>query len=62
MKKGVAVADNCRPTTVEVSTVDGTVKDKPLYFFLERYTQAYIAEVTQFSKMILAGEKGALHW
>jgi myo-inositol 2-dehydrogenase/D-chiro-inositol 1-dehydrogenase len=51
-EKGVAVADNCRPTTVEVSTVDGTVKDKPLYFFLERYTQAYIEEVTQFVKSI----------
>ncbi len=56
-EKGVAVADNCRPTTVEVSTVNGTAKDKPLYFFLERYTQAYIEEVTQFAKTILAGEK-----
>ncbi|WP_342046814.1 inositol 2-dehydrogenase [Bacillus sp. OTU530] len=50
--KGAATADNCRPTTVEVSTVDGVVKDKPLYFFLERYTQAYIEEVTQFVKSI----------
>jgi myo-inositol 2-dehydrogenase/D-chiro-inositol 1-dehydrogenase len=55
--KGAATADNCRPTTVEVSTVEGVVRDKPLYFFLERYTQAYIEEVTQFAKTILAGEK-----
>ena len=50
--KGAATADNCRPTTVEVSTAEGVVKDKPLYFFLERYTQAYIEEVTQFAKSI----------
>jgi myo-inositol 2-dehydrogenase / D-chiro-inositol 1-dehydrogenase len=50
--KGAATADNCRPTTVEVSTAEGVSKDKPLYFFLERYTQAYIEEVTQFAKAI----------
>jgi myo-inositol 2-dehydrogenase / D-chiro-inositol 1-dehydrogenase len=51
--KGSATADNCRPTTVEVSTADGVVKDKPLYFFLERYTQAYIEEVSEFAKSLL---------
>jgi myo-inositol 2-dehydrogenase / D-chiro-inositol 1-dehydrogenase len=50
--KGAVTADNCRPTTVEVSTMEGVVKDKPLYFFLERYTQAYIDEVTEFAKSI----------
>ncbi|MFJ7724559.1 inositol 2-dehydrogenase [Neobacillus sp. NPDC097160] len=53
--KGTAMADNCRPTTVEVSTREGVSKDKPLYFFLERYTQAYIEEVTQFAKTISEG-------
>ncbi len=46
--KGAATADNCRPTTVELSTSDHVVKDKPLYFFLERYSEAYIEEVKQF--------------
>ena len=50
--KGTASADNCRPTTVEVSTANGVVKDKPLHFFLERYTQAYIEEITQFAKAL----------
>ncbi|MCV5433667.1 hypothetical protein OFN37_31630, partial [Escherichia coli] len=49
-------ADNCCPTTVQVSKTEGIVKDKPLYFFLERYTQAYIEEVTQFTKSIIEGQ------
>ncbi|MCZ8496171.1 inositol 2-dehydrogenase [Priestia megaterium] len=52
-EKGAAAADNCRPTTVEISTGESVVKEKPLYFFLERYTQAYIAEVTQFARAIM---------
>lgn len=46
--KGAALADNNRPTNVEVYTAESVTKDKPLYFFLERYTQAYIAEVSEF--------------
>lgn len=52
-EKGAVAADNCCPTTVQVSKTEGVVKDKPLYFFLERYTQAYIEEVTQFTKSII---------
>jgi myo-inositol 2-dehydrogenase / D-chiro-inositol 1-dehydrogenase len=51
--KGAAQADNNRPTTVEVSTAESVTKDKPLYFFLERYTQAYIDEVVEFASAIL---------
>ncbi|MCJ7842287.1 inositol 2-dehydrogenase [Lederbergia sp. NSJ-179] len=47
-EKGMACADNNRATTVELSRADGVVKDKPLYFFLERYTEAYIEEVKEF--------------
>ncbi|OLN23903.1 inositol 2-dehydrogenase [Domibacillus antri] len=47
--KGAAQAENNRATTVEVSTADHVAKEKPLYFFLERYTQAYIDEVTEFA-------------
>ncbi|MFD2216769.1 MULTISPECIES: inositol 2-dehydrogenase [Metabacillus] len=51
--KGAAQADNNRATNVEVSTAESVLKEKPLYFFLERYTQAYIDEVTEFAKAIL---------
>jgi myo-inositol 2-dehydrogenase / D-chiro-inositol 1-dehydrogenase len=51
--KGAAQADNNRATNVEVSTAERVTKDKPLYFFLERYTQAYIDEVTEFAAACL---------
>lgn len=51
--KGSAKADNKRPTSVEVSTVESVTKDKPLYFFLERYTDAYIKEVSEFADACL---------
>ncbi|MEW9501478.1 inositol 2-dehydrogenase [Jeotgalibacillus marinus] len=51
--KGSAQADNNRATNVEVSTVKHVSKEKPLYFFLERYTQAYIEEVTEFAAACL---------
>ncbi|GAA3331474.1 hypothetical protein GCM10020331_088200 [Ectobacillus funiculus] len=62
-QKGAATADNCRPTTVEVSTVDGVVKRQAIVlFFLERYTQAYIEEVTQFVKSIAEKSSCNLQW
>lgn len=54
--KGMACAENNRPTTVEVSKADGVVKDNPLYFFLERYTEAYIAEVQVFIEACVDGK------
>lgn len=51
--KGAAQVNNNRATTVEVSTIDNVTKDKPLYFFLERYTQAYVDEVTEFAAAVL---------
>lgn len=51
--KGAANVDNNRATNVEVSTVNHVAKEKPLYFFLERYTQAYIDEVTEFASSLL---------
>ncbi|WP_062234568.1 inositol 2-dehydrogenase [Fictibacillus sp. FJAT-27399] len=50
---GAAQAENNRPTNVEVSTAESVSKDKPLHFFLERYTQAYIDEVSEFAEAIL---------
>jgi myo-inositol 2-dehydrogenase/D-chiro-inositol 1-dehydrogenase len=55
--KGAAQADNNRENTVEVSTAAHVSKEKPLYFFLERYTQAYINEVTEFADAILKNQQ-----
>ncbi len=35
--KGTAMADNNTPTSMVVLNESGTIRDKPLYFFLERY-------------------------
>lgn len=43
----VAIA-NDYPNTAEVHTATGVKRDKPLHFFLERYTEAYIEELRQF--------------
>ncbi|ULT56722.1 inositol 2-dehydrogenase [Neobacillus drentensis] len=55
--KGAAQADNNRANTVEVSTAQHVSKEKPLYFFLERYTQAYIDEVNEFVTAILKNQE-----
>jgi len=46
--KGVAVAMNDKPTTVEVSTADAVKTDKIPYFFLDRYTGAFVAQFIAF--------------
>ncbi|CAM3884755.1 inositol 2-dehydrogenase [Aeromicrobium ponti] len=55
--KGAANVDNNRATNVEVSTAHHVAKEKPLYFFLERYTQAYIDEVTEFASAVLNNQE-----
>ncbi|MFL6560657.1 MAG: inositol 2-dehydrogenase [Bacillus sp. (in: firmicutes)] len=55
--KGAAHADNNRANTVEVSTAEHVSKEKPLYFFLERYTQAYIDEVKEFAVAITLNQQ-----
>ena len=46
--KGMLRAGNRTPTSVELSTEDGIVADKPLAFFLERYAESYKAELDHF--------------
>ncbi len=46
--KGMLRAHNRTPTSVELSTEDGIVADKPLHFFLERYAESYKAELDHF--------------
>jgi myo-inositol 2-dehydrogenase / D-chiro-inositol 1-dehydrogenase len=47
-EKGMLEAGNQKPTTVVASTMDGVRADKPLHFFLERYADAYRAELRHF--------------
>jgi myo-inositol 2-dehydrogenase/D-chiro-inositol 1-dehydrogenase len=46
--KGAAVAQNDTPTTTVLYNEKGVTGDKPLYFFLERYKQAFIDEMESF--------------
>lgn len=41
------------PNTAEIMTSEGIFKDKPHYFFLDRYNQAYVEETNQFIQCIL---------
>jgi myo-inositol 2-dehydrogenase/D-chiro-inositol 1-dehydrogenase len=49
---GIVVA-NRTPDNAVVSDADGVHSAKPLYFFIERYTEAYVAEVKEFIACIL---------
>jgi myo-inositol 2-dehydrogenase/D-chiro-inositol 1-dehydrogenase len=54
--KGAAAAENDAPSTVKLSTESGVTGEKPMYFFLERYKDAYIAEMRAFVEAISAGK------
>ena len=51
--KGTVLADNNRPTSTIVLNDSGTIQDKPLYFFLERYQTAFVAELQAFVDAVL---------
>lgn len=46
--RGCVQNGNDLPSTAVVSTVDGVVSEKPLWFFLERYMQSYQNEIRSF--------------
>ena len=46
--KGQILAENEKESTVQISTAEGEKRDKIPYFFLERYTQAYLDELQGF--------------
>ena len=54
--KGTAMADNNTPTSMIVLNESGTIRDKPLYFFLERYKTAFVAEMQSFVDAIREDE------
>ena len=50
--KGRLMAGNRTPTTVELADGASVSTDKPLHFFLERYAEAYRAELAAFVEAI----------
>jgi len=55
--RGMVRAENRTPTAVELATKEGTRRDNPLYFFLERYADAYRLELESFIDALRAGRK-----
>ena len=51
--KGCITADNETANNTTLYTVDGVKKEKPLWFFLERYNDAFIAEECSFVEACL---------
>jgi len=51
--KGSAACGNDTPSTVRLSDAEGVRGDKPLYFFLERYRQAFIDELKEFFAAVI---------
>ena len=47
-EKGCVQVGNDYPNTSMISTADGTFLEKPLWFFLERYNDAFTAEAREF--------------
>ena len=58
--KGCITADNETPNNTTLSTADGVQKEKPLWFFLERYNDAFIAEENSFVDACLNGTDTAV--
>lgn len=46
--KGCAAVTNDTPNTAVLTTAEGVISDRPLWFFLERYNDAFIAEIRAF--------------
>ena len=50
---GMAATANNTPNTCVYSNADGVHSEKPLYFFLERYMDSFVAEMREFITAIL---------
>lgn len=50
--EGCVMVGNPTPTEVIVNSAEDTKTDKPLYFFTERYQEAYLAEMKEFINCI----------
>jgi len=55
--KGMVKCENNTATQTTLFVKDGVIKDKPLYFFLERYQESFEEELVQFFKAIESGQE-----
>ena len=55
--EGSVVVENKTPTEVTLHSAESIQSDKPLHFFLERYQEAYLAEMDHFITCILEDKK-----
>ncbi len=53
---GAAASENDTGSTVKLSNAAGVMGEKPLYFFLERYREAFVAEMRAFFDAIANGK------
>lgn len=51
-EKGEVSAGNEAQTNIQISTKDSIILDNPKYFFLDRYKEAYLEEISEFAKSI----------
>jgi myo-inositol 2-dehydrogenase/D-chiro-inositol 1-dehydrogenase len=51
--KGAIHITNNYPNSAIISTADSIRCDKPLYFFIERYVESYVVEMTSFIEAVL---------
>jgi myo-inositol 2-dehydrogenase/D-chiro-inositol 1-dehydrogenase len=51
--QGSVIVGNKAPTEVTLHKADSVYGEKPLFFFLERYQEAYLAEMNDFINCIL---------
>jgi myo-inositol 2-dehydrogenase/D-chiro-inositol 1-dehydrogenase len=58
--KGAALAENDLPNTVKLYNEAGVTGEKPLYFFLERYKDAFINEMLSFTGAVLDNKPAAV--
>lgn len=55
--KGSVVVGNKTPTEVTIHSTDSIHSDTPLFFFLERYQEAYLAEMNHFITCLLENKE-----
>ena len=55
--KGCLVTENNTPTRTQFWDASAQKRDLPLVFFLERYTDSYVAEIREFVDCVLTGKE-----
>jgi myo-inositol 2-dehydrogenase/D-chiro-inositol 1-dehydrogenase len=55
--KGYVEVQNDYPNSAILSTADGVTREKPHYFFLERYKTSYIEELKTFTEAIIKNKE-----